>query len=229
MATGLVRTIGTELAESELVRLAQARQPAAIRAIVKRYNQRLYRLARAILRSDADAEEALQEAYLRAFAAIDSFRGEASLSTWLSRITINEALARLRRRRRQERLKAAVAEERHSSVIPFPLAVDDPERSMGQRQILELVERASDNLPETYRLVFVARVIEGLSVEETAEALEVRPATVKTRLYRARALLRRELEAQIGPLLLDGFPFAGKRCDRMTENVLARLGFAEPR
>lgn len=220
-----------DLDEDDLVRAAQARQPDAIRTIVKRYNRRLYRLARAILRNDAEAEGALQKSYLRAFAAIGAFRGEATLATWLSRITINEALGRLRSQRRRANLNVAVAEPEPAQIIPFPLAAsaDDPERSMAQRQILELVERASDNLPEVYRVVFVARVIEGLSVEETADALDLRPATVKTRLHRARTLVRQDLETQIGPVLLEAFPFAGRRCDRVTEFVMTKLGFGEPR
>lgn len=220
----------TELAEDDLVRRAQARQPEAIRAIIRRYNQRLYRLARAVVGNDSDAEDVLQDAYLRAFAAIGGFRGEATLSTWLSRITINEALGRLRRQRRQAKLNAELAISQQSSVIPFPLAVstDDPERTMAQRQLLQLVEQASDNLPEVYRVVFVARVVEGLSVEETADVLDLRPATVKTRLHRARGLVRQEIETHVGPLLLDAFPFAGQRCDRMTAIVMAKLGLVEP-
>jgi RNA polymerase sigma-70 factor (ECF subfamily) len=220
-----------DLSESEQVRAAQARRPDAMRMIIKRYNRRLYRLARAIVRNDADAEDVLQESYLRAFAAIDGFRGEATLATWLSRITINEALGRLRRQRQSAKLNSGVARLEQACVIPFPLAasVDDPERTMAQRQILDMVERASDNLPEVYRVVFVARVIEGLSVEETADALALQPGTVKTRLHRARLLVKQDLEAQIGPLLLEAFPFAGRRCDRLTEAVMARLGFVEPR
>ncbi|WP_245271238.1 sigma-70 family RNA polymerase sigma factor [Mesorhizobium sp. LNJC384A00] len=108
---------------------------------------------------------------------------------------------------------------------PVPLnPSDDPERTMAQRQILELVERATDSLPDVYRTVFVARVIEGLSIEETAELLGVRPETVKTRLHRARALVRKALDDQIGPVLLDAFPFAGRRCDRLTSAVMQRLG-----
>ena len=220
----------TDPAESELVRAAQARQPDAIRTIVKRYNQRLYRLARAIVRNDAEAEDVLQESYLRAFAAIGDFRGEAALATWLSRITINEALGRLRSQRRRANLNVELAEPEQARIIPFPLAAtsDDPERTMAQRQILDIVERASDKLPEVYRVVFVARVVEGLSVEETADALGLRSATVKTRLHRARTLIRQDLETQIGPLMLEAFPFAGRRCDRLTEFVMAKLGFGEP-
>jgi RNA polymerase sigma-70 factor (ECF subfamily) len=231
LASKSVERSETDLAEDELVSRAQARQPDAIRTIIRRYNQRLYRLARAIVCSDADAEEVLQESYLRAFGAIEGFRGDASLSTWLSRITINEALGRLRHKRRQAKLNIDVAEQQQASVIPFPLAVlaDDPERTMAQRQLLQMVERASDNLPEVYRVVFIARIVEGLSVEETASVLDLRPATVKTRLHRARALVKQELEAQIGPVFLDAFPFAGKRCDRLTENVMTKLGFVEPR
>jgi RNA polymerase sigma-70 factor (ECF subfamily) len=221
----------TDLRESALVRAAQARRPDAVRTIIKRYNQRLYRLARAIMRNDADAEEVLQEAYLQAFAAIGGFRGEATLATWLSRITINEALGRLRQQRRRAKLNADLARPEQACVIPFPLTVsmDDPERTMAQRQILDMVERASDNLPEVYRVVFVARVIEGLGVEETADVLGLLPVTVKTRLHRARALIRQDLETQIGPLLLEAFPFAGRRCDRLTKAVMAKLGFVEPR
>lgn len=217
--------------EAQLVLGARARQPEAIRTIIRQYNQRLYRLARAILRNDADAEEVVQEAYLKAFAAIEGFRGDASLATWLSRITVNEALGRLRRQRHQAKLNIEISNQHQASVIPFPMAAlgDDPERTMAQRQLVQIVERASDNLPEPFRLVFVSRVIEGLSVEETAEAFNLQPATVKTRLHRARALIKHDLEAQIGPLLLDAFPFAGKRCDRLTGAVMAKLGFQEPR
>ena len=221
----------TQQSESALVRAAQSRQPEAIRTIIRRYNQRLYRLARAIVRNDADAEEVLQEAYLRAFSGIGSFRGEATLATWLSRITVNEALGRLRRKRRKEQLDADFAGQERAHIIPFPSInpSDDPERSMAQRQILQIVEQASDNLPEVYRVVFVARVIEGLSIEETAKILDLLPATIKTRLHRARALIRQDLEARIGPLLLEAFPFAGRRCERLTDSVMTKLDLREPR
>lgn len=213
--------------DAELARCAAQRDVDAIRHIIRNHNQRLYRLARAVVHSNADAEDVLQEAYLRAFANLDSFRGESSLSTWLSRITLNEALGRLRKQTRLKRAAATcVAEAR---VIPFPLnmSVDDPERTMAQRQLIQLVEQATDELPDAFRTVFVARVIEGLSVGETAALLSLQPATVKTRLHRARKLVKDRLEAQIGPVLVDAFPFAGKRCDRLTETVLKKLGFPE--
>ncbi|AZO24384.1 MAG: RNA polymerase sigma factor [Mesorhizobium sp.] len=210
-----------------LVRRALAREADAFRAIIKTHNQRLYRIARGVVRNDAEAEDIVQEAYLRAFASLDAFRGDASLSTWLSRITINEALGRLRKKKRM----VAMPENPEAQIIRFPLNPsnlnpgDDPERTMAQRQILGLVERATDSLPDVYRSVFVARVIEGLSIQETAEVLGIRPETVKTRLHRARALVRKALDDEIGPVLLDAFPFAGRRCDRLTQAVMKRLGF----
>jgi RNA polymerase sigma-70 factor (ECF subfamily) len=205
----------------QLVRRALAREGDAFRTIIKTHNQRLYRIARGVVRNDSEAEDIVQEAYVRAFADLDAFRGDSSLATWLSRIVINEALGRLRKRRRT----VAMPENPQAEIIRFPLnPSDDPERTMAQRQILQLVEQATDSLPDVYRTVFVARVIEGLSIEETADLLGVRPQTVKTRLHRARALVRKALDDQIGPVLLDAFPFAGRRCERLTSAVMRRLG-----
>lgn len=219
----------TEADDAELVARALARDGEAFRTIMKRNNQRLYRLARGVLHDAAEAEDVVQEAYVRAFSALAGFRGSSSLSTWLSRITINEALGRLRRRRRRRDAGLVAIEPRAAEIIQFPLSSSDsdPERTMAQRQILHLVEQATDSLPEAFRAVFVARVIEGMSVEETADALGIGPQTVKTRLHRARALLRKELDARIGPVFLEAFPFAGRRCDRLTAAVMARLGLAD--
>ncbi|MER9359639.1 RNA polymerase sigma factor [Mesorhizobium sp. M0500] len=209
--------------DMQLVGRALARDGDAFRTIVKAHNQRLYRIARGLVRNDSEAEDIVQEAYVSAFAHLEAFRGDASLATWLSRIVINEALGRLRKRRRM----VAMPENPQAEIIRFPLnPSDDPERTMAQRQILELVERATDSLPDVYRMVFVARVIEGLSIEETAELLGVRPETIKTRLHRARALVRKALDDQIGPVLLDAFPFAGRRCERLTNAVMQRLGLS---
>ncbi|MER8698489.1 RNA polymerase sigma factor [Mesorhizobium sp. M0898] len=209
--------------DMQLVGRALARDSDAFRTIIKTHNQRLYRIARGVVRNDSEAEDIVQEAYVSAFAHLEAFRGDASLATWLSRIVINEALGRLRKRRRM----VAMPENPQAEIIRFPLnPSDDPERTMAQRQILELVERATDSLPDVYRMVFVARVIEGLSIEETAELLGVRPETIKTRLHRARALVRKALDDQIGPVLLDAFPFAGRRCERLTNAVMQRLGLS---
>lgn len=219
--------------EMMLVERALARDADACRCIIKTYNQRLYRLARSIVRHNGEAEDVLQEAYIRAFTHLDTFRGDSTLATWLSRIVINEALGRLRKRRRR---LAAVTDGYHdagdpngANIIPFPLGASeaDPERTMAQRQILDLIERATDALPEIYRTVFVARVIEGLSMEETAALLAIKPETVKTRLFRARRLVRERIEQEVGPILMDAFPFAGRRCDRLTRSVMQRLGFPE--
>ena len=217
MQTAAVSASGDML----LVHRAMAHEADAFRAIIKTHNQRLYRIARGVVRNDSEAEDIVQEAYVRAFAALATFRGDASLATWLSRIVINEALGRLRKRRRIVAMPASP----EAQIIQFPLnPSDDPERTMAQRQILRLVERATDNLPDVYRTVFIARVIEGLNIEETADLLGVRPETVKTRLHRARALVRKALDDEIGPVLLDAFPFAGRRCERLTEAVMKRLG-----
>lgn len=213
----------------DLASRAQAHDADAFRTIVQMHNQKLYRLARSIVRNDSEAEDIVQEAYVTAFAHLASFRGEASLATWLSRIAINEALGRLRRKNRAAQVIASEpASDAH--IIPFPLTAsssDDPERRMAQRQILKLVEQATDALPDAYRTVFVARVIEGLSIEETADLLGVKPQTVKTRLHRARELVRKQIDEQIGPIMLDAFPFAGKRCERLTSAVMKRLGWPE--
>ena len=214
--------------DDDLVRRALGRDGNAFRAIMQKYNQRLYRIARGILRNDSEAEGVVQEAYVNAFTHLDSFRGDSSLPTWLARITMNEALGRLRAQRSTVDIMKFEAHRSAAEIIQFPLTSksDDPERTMAQRQILQLVEQATDNLPEVYRIVFITRVIEGMSVEETAEILGIRPETVKTRLHRARRLVRDQLDKQIGPVLMDAFPFAGRRCERMTVAVLSRLGLS---
>ena len=215
--------------DAELVRRALARDGIAFRTIMERYNRRLYRIARGILRNDSEAEDVVQEAYVSAFAHLQDFRGESSLATWLSRIAINEALGRLRRDRPAVELAVVEAQRSDARIIQFPHtgASADPERTMAQRQILQLVERATDNLPEMFRIVFVTRVIEGMSVEETADLLGLRPETVKTRLHRARRLVRDQLDKQIGPVMMDAFPFAGRRCQRVTTAVMQRLGLRD--
>jgi RNA polymerase sigma-70 factor, ECF subfamily len=213
------------LMEAGLIARARRRDELAIRTIMTLHNQRLYRVARGVLRDDGEAEDALQEAYLRAFGALGGFRHESSLGTWLTRIVLNEALTRWRGRGPSlEPVTPALLDGRGAQVVPFPHGAEaDPERALAQRQIRQVLERAIDELPKNFRTVLICRVIEEMSVEETAAALDLRTETVKTRLHRARRLLRLALEKQIGPVLTGAFPFAGRRCEQMTENVLARL------
>jgi RNA polymerase sigma-70 factor (ECF subfamily) len=214
--------------DNELVRRALARDEAAVRTILKANNQRLFRIARGILRNDAEAEDVVQETYVRALTHLEGFRGDSSLSTWLSRIAMNEAMGRLRGRRATVELSSKQQQRNEAEIIQFPtsIASDDPEKSMAQREIQLVVERAIDELPQTFRMVFVARVIEEMTVEETSTLLGIKPETVKTRLHRARAMLRENVERKIGPVVLEAFPFAGRRCERLTEAVLKRLGLA---
>jgi RNA polymerase sigma-70 factor, ECF subfamily len=214
------------LDETELVQLAREGEAAAFRAIMQRSNRRLYRIARAVMNDDSEAEDVVQESYVRGLTALASFRGDSSLTTWLSRIVLNEAMGRLRRRRPTVDVDAFEDRQaRQGDIIPFPLTSrePDPERAIAQRQIKALLESAIDELPDSFRTVLMARAVEGMSIEETAELFDLKPETVKTRLHRARQLLRDALEKQIGPVLTDAFPFDGRRCERMTQAVLARL------
>ena len=216
----------TAASDETLLARARRRDEAAVRTIVRQNNRRLFRMARAILKDDSEAEDVVQESYVRAFTHLADFRAEAALSTWLTRIVINEAYGRLRRRRPTldwESAEPVLAAQ--AQIIPFPSwsSRNDPETAMAQNQIHGLLERAIDALPERFRTVLVARLVEEMSVEETAALLNLRPETVKTRLHRARLMLRADLERQIGPALTGVFPFAGARCERMADNVLAIL------
>jgi RNA polymerase sigma-70 factor (ECF subfamily) len=216
------------LSEDELLERGRAGDPAAFREIMQRNSPRLYRLARSVLRNESEAEDVLQETYLRAFRNLADFRGTSSVSTWLTRIALNEALGRLRRARPTLDLSRAenVSSANTADVIPFPTMASesDPERTLARKQIAALLESAIDKLPDPFRVVFVLRAIEDMSIEETAQQLGVAEATVKTRLHRARRLLRKSLEAEFGLHLADAFPFAGRRCARISDAVLSRLG-----
>jgi RNA polymerase sigma-70 factor (ECF subfamily) len=223
-------TVAPLFDEQDLLARAQRRDEAALRTIVRQNNRRLFRVARAILKDDWEAEDAVQEAYVRAFSHLSDFEGRSALSTWLTRIVVNEALGRLRKR------KPALADididalpGDNGQLVPFPQAAPqlDPERAMAQSQLNGVLEKAIDALPDVYRVVLVARVIEEMSVEETADLFGLKPETVKTRLHRARALLRKELEGTVGPLLTDTYHFGGARCERMADRVIARLNNLE--
>lgn len=194
--------------------------------LMRRYNQRLYRLARATLRDDAEAQDALQDAYLAAYRAVGGFRGDAQLSTWLSRLVLNACLARLRRNARRH---AAAPTLSTSANDGTDLELVDtshdasPDDVLMRAQIRALLERKLDALPEAFRVVFVLRCVEELSVEETAQCLGIAEATVRTRHFRARSLLRESLAQELDLAERDVFSFDGARCDRIVAAVLARL------
>lgn len=210
--------------DQELVTLARDRDEAAVRTITQRYNRRLFRIARSILRSDAEAEDVVQETYVRVFTGLDTFRGEAAFGTWITRIAVNEALGRLRR---PQTLNWEIygANRAQAEIIHFPASAanSDPEKAVAQTEIRAMLERAIDELPDAFRTVFVARLVEGMSVEETADLIGLQAETVKTRLHRARVLLRAKLEKRLGPALTTSFPFDGARCARMTEAVVRHV------
>ena len=214
------------LDDVELARLCAARDHGALRHVVTANNQRLFRAAWSILKDRAEAEEVVQAAYLKAFAKIGEFAGRSALSTWLTRIAINEALGRLRsNRRRRSQLEAegvAVLDTYRETLMrgSSPAA---PDEALAREQLRLLIERAVAGLPATFRAVFVLREVEGLSVEETADALDIPPATVKTRLLRARRRLQDALAPDVRSALTGAFPFAGADCEAMTQRVLAAV------
>jgi len=216
--------------EPELIALARNASGAALQEIMRRNNRRLFRAARSILGSDWEAEEVVQDTYVKGFRALESFRQEAQLGTWLTRIVINEAQGRLRGRREHLPL-SELDDGAMGEIIQFPGggAHTDPEREMALNEIRGLLERSIDALPPPFREVFMLRQVEGLSIEETAQALSLAPDTVKTRLYRARLRLRRVLQDELSPALKGTFPFEGGRCRRLTIGVLRRLRISPPK
>lgn len=220
------------LPDSMLVDLVLCNDRGAFKQIMQRCNQRLFRVARGVVNDDIEAEDVVQEAYVHAYEKLATFRGEASLLTWLTRIVLNESYGRLRRR--HDTVDIAIVETAQNEggrIIAFPskFGGEDPAASAARDQIRIMIEHAIEKLPEAFRIVFVMREIEGCTVEETAASLELRPETVKTRLHRARRQLRAALHESLTSALSDAFPFLGPRCDRMTNTVLKRLDrFAQP-
>ncbi|ODS93312.1 MAG: RNA polymerase subunit sigma [Comamonas sp. SCN 65-56] len=212
------------IGDVQLVEMAMAGEKQAFISIMRRYNQLLFRTARSILRNDGEAEEALQDGYLRAWRALGTFRADAKLSTWLVRIVANEALGRLRRR--------------HGEVIPLDAAMlipdadvqshfianadEQPEGAAMREEVRKLLENRIDRLPDAYRTVFMLRAVQEMSVEEVAHALQIPEATVRTRFFRARGLLREGLASEMDMGLNDAFSFDGERCDRIVERTLER-------
>ena len=217
------------LTDLELSRSIANGDLKAFEQLMRTHNRSLFRTARAILRDDAEAEDAVQEAYLRAYHSFGTFRGDAKLSTWLVRIAANEALARRRKETRRTNIvpmRAIDLEAADTTAEASTPAADEPEHQAARGELRRLLEAKIDTLPDAFRTVFVLRALEELSVEETAAALDIPAATVRTRFFRARSLLREALSQEIDLAFDDAFAFAGERCDRIVSGVLARLGEA---
>ena len=202
--------------DEELVRRVRAGETALFETLMRRYNQRLFRVARAILRDEAEAEDVMQQAYVNAYAHLGQFAERARFGTWLTRIAVHEASARRRRRGRQIDVQESMP------ALASPAA--GPEQRAADQELGRAIEAAMDALPAVYGAVFMLREVEGLSTAETAACLEINEETVKTRLHRARALLRNHITARVGAAARESFQFAGARCDRTVAAVMARIG-----
>ena len=214
--------VGPALDDLEIVRRVKAGEGALFELLMRRYNQRLYRVARGIVKDDAEAEDVMQQAYVNAYTHLDQFADRAKFSTWLTRITVYEALARLRRRGRLMEIDAMSEKGDPRAVLASRDL--DPEQEAMTGELRLALERSLDSIPEIYRTAFVMREVEGLSTAETAECLDTSEDVVKTRLHRARALLRRELMARAGSEASDAFRFHAVRCDRVVAAVFTQLG-----
>ncbi len=217
----ILRQTGAEtLADEQVVERVLSGDTASFEIIMRRYNQRLYRVARAILRDDHEAEDVMQDAYVRAYQHLRQFQGRARFSTWLIRIAVHEALARARRR---ERFVEPSPDSNEDPMNQLPASLPSPEQAASNSELARLLEQAIDALPAPYRSVFMLRDVEELSTEEAAGCLEITEENVKTRLHRARAMLRRELYARAGAGSASAFQFMAERCDRVVRRVFDRI------
>ncbi len=205
--------------DEDVVARVRAGEVAQYEILMRRYNQRLYRVARSILRDDSEAEDVMQDAYVRAFEHLHEFAGRAKFSTWLTKVAVYEALRRVRRRAKTQPLDSP------DSAVDSAMTINTagPEQQAYDHELRLVLERAIDSLPDGYRSVFVLRAVEGLDVAETAAALNVGAETVKTRLHRARALLRKDLHRRAGVVSAQAFPFHLSRCDRVVAGVFQRI------
>lgn len=227
MSPTAIEPVSVATTDAEIVRRIVAGDRDAFCALMRSCNQTLYRTARSILKDDAEAEDAVQEAYLLAYRGMGAFRGEAKLSSWLVRIVVNEAIARTRKRRRRAeiiRLDGDVESEVTAGEdVMDTTASMQPEQGAQRAETRRLLEKKIDALPDAFRTVFVLRAVEEMSVEEVAAALNIPEATVRTRFFRARGLLREALAREVDFAFEEAFAFAGERCDRIVAGVLARV------
>jgi len=221
-ATGTLEKARSEhWTDEEVIDRVKAGDTALYELIMRRYNQRLYRVARAILRDDAEAEDVMQEAYVRAFQHLDQFAARAPFSAWLTRIAVHEALARLRLRSRSQQLEDA--EQDGDFLMTMADTSPDPEQIVSSAEMGRLLEDAVLGLPDQFRAVVMLRDVEELSTSETAAALDLSEENVKVRLHRGSAMLRSWLVARVGAEAKNAFPFMGVRCDRVVRSVFLRL------
>lgn len=218
----LAEAVKLSLTDEEVVARVLAGDTELFELIMRRYNQRLYRVARAILRDDAEAEDVMQDAYVRAYRHLDQFAGKAKFSTWLTRIAVHEALARQRRRAHFQDPEPA-AEAKGDAMDQFASSIPTPEQQASTSEVRVMLERAIEGLPDSYREVFMLRDVEQMSIAEAAGALDISEENVKVRLHRARAMLRRNLFAQAGAESASTFTFNAVRCDRIVKNVFERI------
>jgi RNA polymerase sigma-70 factor, ECF subfamily len=215
-----------EASDWELLKLARQGQSDAFSTLVRRHDRYLYRVARSVLRDDNEAEDVVQQTYLQAYIKFVNFRGEANLRTWLTRIALNDALSRRRRQRSTVELGQldAARERIRNDILLSSLTTSTPEHAAAHRQIREILERAIDDLPPAFRTVLIMRDVEEATVDETANVLGIKPETVRTRLHRARRMLRDRLGEQFAAVLKDVFPFERPRCDALVRKLLIEIG-----
>ena len=208
------------LSDDEVVRRVLDGDDALFEIVMRRYNQRLFRVVRAVVKDDSEAEDIIQEAYVRAYEHLSQFEGRAKFSTWLTKIAIYEAYARMRR---FDYRNVDNVSEWEDEGVDVKSKERDPEQQALNDELKRLLERAFDAIPDDYRSVFMLREIEGLSTAETAECLEISEDNVKTRLHRARALIQHELYSAAGATAATAFQFLGARCDRLVARVMERI------
>lgn len=218
----LSSTQNSPLSDEEVVARVRAGDTAVYEVLMRRYNQRLFRIARSILRDDDEAEDVMQDTYVRAYASLHQFAGKAKFSTWLTKIAIYEASSRLRKQKRIQEIPASPGQENQRMEM-VKSSDPDPEQQTLRHEAASLLEQAVDSLPDLYRSVFMLREIENISTAETVTCLDLTQETVKARLLRARKMLRQELYARAGATSARAFQFMGARCDRVVQTVFGKL------
>jgi RNA polymerase sigma-70 factor (ECF subfamily) len=221
VTTVIISRVASVMTDEEIVERVRAGETALFEILMRRYNQRLYRITRSIVGSDGEAEDVTQDAYVRSYMHLDQFDGRAKFSTWLTKIAVHEALARVRNRQRLVEIDAVIGTMEDG--MKLESKGPSPEQEVLTQTMRMVLEAAVDRLPETYRSVFMLREVEEMSTAETAECLDLSEEAVKVRLHRARSLLRKDIYTQTGAATATAFQFMGARCDRMVSAVLEKI------